>query len=171
MTGNDIPGTMKYLTEVHDKFDDSTPIEYHFLDSQIDLLYKSERQAGKIFLFGACLTIFIACLGLFGLASFMIQRRTKEIGIRKVLGASIGGLYLLVSTSFVKQVLIAWAVAVPLAWLSMRMWLEAFTIKITLGIGVFLLAGGVAIVIALVTISYRAIIVSMTNPANTLRYE
>jgi putative ABC transport system permease protein len=163
--------TINYLTEVHEQFDNGTPIEYHFLDSQIGLFYQNEQRAGKIFLFGAFLVIFIACLGLFGLVSFMVQKRTKEIGIRKVLGASSGGLYLLISTSFLKQIVVAWLIAAPLAYLAMTNWLSLFTYNSGFNPIVILVAGVAAIIVAMITVSYRSVSASFTNPAKTLKYE
>ncbi len=167
----DMAKTIDYLTEVHEQFDNGTPIEYHFLDSQIELFYQNEQRAGKIFLFGAFLVIFIACLGLFGLVSFMVQKRTKEIGIRKVLGASSGGLYLLISTSFLKQIVVAWLIAAPLAYLAMTSWLSLFTYNPGFNPLIIVVAGVAAIIVAMITVSYRSVSASFTNPAKTLKYE
>ena len=171
ISGNARKPAIAHLTAVHEQFDEFSPIEFHFLDSQIDLFYQSERRAGNIFVFGAGLTIFIACLGLFGLASFTVSRRIKEIGIRKVLGASVRGLYVMISTSFLRQVLMAWIIAVPASYLVMSKWLEAFTYKVTIDGVIFLVAGSLAGLVALITVSYRSIVASLTNPAHTLRHE
>jgi putative ABC transport system permease protein len=117
------------------------------------------------------LSIFIACLGLFGLATYNIQRRTKELGIRKVLGASAFNLFLLLSSSFAKQVGIAFLMATPLAWYMMKEWLKVFEYRISLHAGIFLLSGLIALLIALATISYRTLRAVHTNPVDSLRQE
>jgi putative ABC transport system permease protein len=120
---------------------------------------------------GGALSISIACLGLFGLATYNIQRRTKELGIRKVLGASGLNLFLLLSSSFAKQVGIAFLIATPLAWYMMKEWLKVFEYKISLHPGIFLLSGLIALLIALATISYRTFKATRGNPVNSLRQE
>ena len=124
-----------------------------------------------IFRMGGALSIFIACLGLFGLATYNIQRRTKELGIRKVLGASGLNLFLLLSTSFAKQVGIAFLIATPLAWYVMKEWLKVFEYRISLHVGIFLLSGLIALFIALATISHRTFKATRANPVNSLRQE
>lgn len=158
-------------TKVHNSFDNNTPIEYHFLDQQWELFYKNDRRAGNIFTIGAGITIFIACLGLFGLASFIIQKRTKEIGVRKVLGASIIDLFILLSRTFVLQVLIAFIIAVPISWYVMSDWLDTFAFKFDLGPAEFLTGGAAALAIALVSVSYRVLKAATLNPATTLKDE
>ena len=118
---------------------------------------------------GAFLSIFVACLGLSGLAAYNIQRRVKEMGIRKILGASSSQLFVLLSSSFMKQILIAFAIAAPLAWFSMREWLGAFQYRVSLGIDVFVISGLAAFVVALITISIRTLVATKTNPVDTLR--
>lgn len=120
---------------------------------------------------GGALSIFVACLGLLGLATYNIQRRTRELGIRKVLGASGMNLFLLLSSSFVKQVGLAFVIATPLAWYAMREWLTAFQYRISLHAGIFLLAGAIALLIALATVSYRTLRAVRANPVNSLRQE
>ena len=160
-----------HASKVHDTFDEGTPIEYHFLNEQWELFYKNDKRAGNIFAIGAGITIFVACLGLFGLASFVIQKRTKEIGVRKVLGASILDLFLLLSKTFVLQVIVAFLIAAPVSWYLMDDWLNNFAFRFDLSIVEFLLAGVVALVIALVSVSYRVAKATLHNPVNTLRSE
>ena len=117
------------------------------------------------------LAIFIACLGLFGLASFTAEQRTKELGVRKVLGASVTGLVLLMSKEFAKWVLIANLIAFPIAYFVMNNWLQSFAYRINLTIWIFLATAGVAFVIALLTVSYQSIKASLANPIESLRYE
>ena len=166
-----ISETIAGVTAVHEKFDNSTPVEYHFLENQLTNFYQNDLRAGRLFAIGAGLTIFIACLGLFGLASFVIQRRTKEIGLRKALGASVTSLLLLLIKSFTSQVIISFVIATPVAYLLMKKWLGFFTYKIGLGAGNFLLAGIITLAIAILTVSYRAFKTSMVNPADTLKRE
>ncbi len=167
----DTEAILEAATRVHEMFDPRGPIEYHFLDQQLESFYVAEKRVGMIFRMGGALSILIACLGLFGLATYNIQRRTKELGIRKVLGASGLNLFLLLSSSFAKQVGIAFLIATPLAWYLMKEWLGAFEYRIPLNAGIFLLAGFIALMIALLTISYRTIRASHANPVKTLRQE
>jgi putative ABC transport system permease protein len=162
---------LAHATQVHNAFDENSPIEHHFLDQQWAEFYKNDQRAGDIFQIGAGITILIACMGLFGLASFIVQKRTKEIGVRKVLGASIPQLFVLLSKTFVVQVGIAFLIAVPLSWYFMNGWLDSFAFKFGLGAGEFLTAGGSALLIALVSVSYRVIKAATLNPASTLKDE
>lgn len=159
------------VTSVHEKFDQHTPIEYHFLDQQLESYYANEKRSAMIFRMGGALSIFVACLGLFGLATYNIQRRTKELGIRKVLGASGLNLFLLLSSSFAKQVGIAFLIATPFAWYIMKQWLQVFEYRVSLHAGTFILAGLIALLIALATISYRTVKATRVNPVNSLRQE
>ncbi len=171
INAQNMPETIAGIKKIHEKFDESTPMEYHFLENQLANFYKNDLRAERLFTIGAGLTIFIACLGLFGLASYVIQRRTKEIGLRKVLGASVTNLLLLLIKGFASQVMIAFMIATPIAYLLMEKWLGFFTYKIGLGAGNFLLAGVITLIIAILTISYRAFKTSNINPAETLRTE
>jgi len=157
--------------KVHNAFDTRTPMEYHFLDEQWSAFYESDKQARNIFTIGAGITIFVACLGLFGLASFIILKRTKEIGVRKVLGASIMDLMVLLSKTFAFQVLVAFLLGAPIAWYFMSQWLDNFAYRFNMGIGEYLLAGGVTLFIALASVSYRVIKATQLNPASTLKSE
>jgi putative ABC transport system permease protein len=158
-------------TQVHNRFDQRSPIEYHFLDKQLQAFYVAETRAAMIFKMGAGLSVFVACLGLYGLASYNIERRTKELGIRKVLGASGANLFLMLSKSFTQQVGIAFLIATPLAYYVMNEWLSAFEYKIPLHAGIFLLAGLIALLIALATVSYRAFDAARSNPVQSLRQQ
>jgi putative ABC transport system permease protein len=147
------------------------PFEYHFFDESFEALYQREQKFENLFLFFSAFAIFIACLGLFGLASFMAGQRTKEIGIRKVLGASTGNVVLLLSREFTKWVILANIVAWPVAYLAMNRWLSNFAYRIKIGAWVFLAAGLIALTIALLTVSSKAIKAALSNPADSLRYE
>jgi len=147
------------------------PFEYSFLDQKFDTLYKTDLRQQRILSLFAGLAIFIACLGLYGLASFTATKRNKEIGIRKVLGASVSGVTALLSKDFLKPVLIALLIAAPTAWLIMNKWLEDFAYRITIPWWLFLLAGAVTIAIALMTVGWQAIRIAIANPVNSLRDE
>lgn len=158
-------------SKVHEKFDNNTSMEYHFLDSQLDLFYKKDEQAGNLFGLGALLMVFVASLGLFGLTSFMMEKRKKEIGVRKVLGASLAQLYILLSKTYAKQVLIAFSIAAPIGWYMATEWLNYFAYKFDLTVSIFLFAGLISLLIALITVSYRIFQASIVNPAETLKDE
>ena len=156
---------------VCEKFDPETPIEYHFLSEQLNNFYVSEKKAGMIFQMAGALSILVACLGLLGLANYHVERKTKELGIRKILGAGSLNLFLMVSLSFTRQVALACVLACPLAWYVMREWLSAFEYRIPLGAGVFMLAGAMALLLALLTVSYQSVKAAMFNPIDSLRTE
>jgi putative ABC transport system permease protein len=158
-------------SQVHDKFDTVTPIEYHFLNDQLNVFYVSEQKAARVFKMGGVLSILVACLGLLGLANYHVERRTKELGIRKVLGAGSLNLFLLVSLSFTKQVAIAFVLACPVAWYIMTQWLSGFEYRTSLSADVFLLAGVMVLMLALITVSYQSLKAAMFNPINSLRNE
>ncbi|HZH96407.1 MAG TPA: FtsX-like permease family protein, partial [Flavisolibacter sp.] len=147
------------------------PFSYRFLDDSFSEMYRSEQRAGKIALTFSVLGILIACLGLFGLSAFVAEQRVKEIGIRKVLGASVGGLVGLLSKDFVKLVLIAFVIAAPLAWYFMNGWLQDFEYRITLNWTIFFAAGMATLLIAVITISLQAIKAAVANPVKNLRTE
>jgi putative ABC transport system permease protein len=147
------------------------PFEYSFLDEDIDNLYKTEQRIGNLVRYGTFLAVFIACLGLFGLASFTAEKRTKEIGIRKVLGASVSGIVLLLTKEFTKWVILANLIAWPIAYFVMNGWLQNFAYHINIGIGTLLLSAALAMVIALITVSFQAVKTALANPIDSLRYE
>jgi predicted permease len=171
LESGDIPGTLASIENAWNTFFPETPYEYHFLDEAYDTLYRTEQRMGTLFNYSTVLAILISCLGLFGLASFMAEKRTKEIGIRKVLGASLSGVVLLLNKQFVKWVLIANLISWPIAYYAMSKWLQGFAYRTNLGIWTFALAAMIALVIAVTTISYQSIKAALTNPAESLRYE
>lgn len=166
-----LPATLAALQKVHEQFDQVTPFEYNFLDARVNDFYQTDIRIGKIFGASAALAIFIAGLGLLGLAAFSAEQRTKEIGVRKVLGASAGNIVYLLSKDFTKLVLVATVIASPLAYWALQRWLQNFAYHISLGPGTFLLAGFGALLIALLTISFQAVRAALTNPVEALRYE
>ncbi len=147
------------------------PFEYSFLDEDFGRMYSNEQRLGKIFGIFAGLAIIIACLGLFALTSFTSEQRTKEIGIRKVLGASVSSIVVLLSKEFGKLIVIAFVLAAPLAWLAVDWWLKNYTYKVEIGVMVYLMAGLFAFVIAWLTMSYQSIKAATSNPVNSLRSE
>jgi putative ABC transport system permease protein len=147
------------------------PFSYQFLDDAFDNMYRQEQRVGKIAIVFAVLAIFIACLGLFGLATYMAEQRTKEIGVRKVLGASVQNITTMLSKDFVKLVLIAALFAFPLAWWGMSRWLQDFAFRINISWWIFIVAAIIAFLIALVTVSFQAIRAAVANPVESLRNE
>jgi putative ABC transport system permease protein len=167
----DIAGLLATLKSQWDAFKPEEPFTYAFVDELYNQTYISERKTGTILGIFSGLTIFIACLGLFGLATFTAEQRNKEIGVRKVLGASIPDLVALVSKEFIVLVGIAIAIATPIAWWAMNAWLRDFAYRINISWWVFVIAGLAAIIIALITVSFQAIKAAITNPVNSLRSE
>lgn len=147
------------------------PFSYHFLNESFDEMYRTEQRVGKIALIFSVLAIFIACLGLFGLATFIAEQRTKEIGIRKVLGASVQGIVQMLSKDFMKLVAIAFVFAAPLGWWAMHTWLQDFAYRINIEWWMFAAAGLGALFIALITVSFQAIKAAIANPVKSLRTE
>jgi putative ABC transport system permease protein len=149
----------------------ATPLNYQFLDEAFDSMYRSEQRIGKIFISFAILAIFIACLGLFGLATFTAEQRTKEIGIRKILGASVSQIVRLLSKDFIQLVIVGIVIASPIAYYFMDKWLQDFAYRVEISWWIFASAGIIAIVIALLTVSYQAIKAALANPVKSLRTE
>jgi len=165
------PSLIEEATKVHEKFDTQTPIEYHFLSDQLNRFYIAEEKAGKIFQMAGAISILVACLGLLGLATYHVERKTKELGIRKILGAEPFSLFLMVSLSFTKNVLLAFVLACPLAWYIMREWLSAFEYRIQLSPGSFIITGAVVLLLVLITVSYQSLKAALHNPINSLKQE
>lgn len=154
-----------------DTYNAAGPFSYTFLDDKFATVYAAEERTGQIFTLFASLSIIIAALGLFGLSAYTTQQRTKEIGVRKVLGASVKQVLVLVSKEFVYMVLISLVIAVPVTWFAMNKWLEDFAYRITIGWDVFALAGAAALLIALLTVSFRVVKAALANPVKSLRSE
>jgi putative ABC transport system permease protein len=168
---NDIPDFINDLKKDWNSFFPLGPLTYNFLDNKFNALYASEEQTSHIFSAFTVVAIIIAALGLFGLSAFIIEQRTKEIGIRKVLGASVQQVLLLVSGEFLSLIGISFALSIPVTWLAMHKWLENFAYRIHISWWVFLVAAGIAIVIALLTVSFQAIKAAIANPVKSLRTE
>ncbi len=167
----DLPQTLAVIESKWKQMIPARPFSYTFLDDTFNKQYRNEDRFEKLFFNFAILAIFISCLGLLGLASYSTLQRTKEIGIRKVLGASVSGITSLLSKDFIKLVLIALVIASPLAWFGMHKWLQGFAYRINIGFWVFILAGLLAILIAVLTVSFQAIKAAVANPVKSLRSE
>lgn len=168
---DDMASTLAHLEGTWQRFVPERPFEYYFLDAAFAKLYAAEQRIALLVSLFAGLALFIACLGLFGLAAFTVEQRTKEIGIRKALGASLANLTLLLSKEFLLLVLIALVVAIPAAFLGVRTWLDTFAYHINLGPRLFLISGGLALSIALLSVSYYTLKAARTDPVQALRYE
>ena len=153
------------------KYLPGSPLEYTFLDDTFNNLYNEDQRTSLLILVFAIIAIVISALGLFSLAAFAAERRTKEIGVRKVLGATIAGIATLLSKDFVKLVCIAIVIALPVAWWALTRWLEAFEYRIDISWWMFFAAGGVAIIISLITVSFQAVKAAVANPVKSLRTE
>ena len=171
LSGTDITQSLVHLKTKWSEFAPHLPFEYEFLDEQFDKLYSAETRTGKIFYAFALLAIGLACLGLLGLVTFSAQQRTKEIGIRKVLGATVIGIVALLSKDFLRLVAIATVIAIPVSWWAMNKWLQDFAYRVNISWQTFLVAGVIALLIALLTLSFQAIRAAIVNPVKSLRTE
>lgn len=160
-----------FLEKTWQEFGPGQPFAYSFMDDRFAEMYEAEQKIGHIFSLFAGLAIFTACLGLFGLASYTAEQRTKEIGIRKVLGASVPGIVVLFMKEFIRFVFFASVIAAPVAWYLMQKWLANFAFRIELGAEIFIMASLLALGIAIVTVSFQAVKAAVSNPVNSLKYE
>ncbi len=167
----DFSATLAGIEGIWDKFAPGQPFTYRFMDDSFNTTYEAEQRLGKIFLVFTILSILIACLGLFGLAAFNAQRRTKEIGVRKVLGATVGQITFRLTTDFLKMVGIAILISLPIGWFAMNKWLEDFSYRIEIGWWVFVLATILAVGVAVLTVGYQSIKAAVVNPVKSLRTE
>ncbi len=165
------PEALVSLEALYKTFNPEYPFDYRFLDEDFEQMYRSETVIGKLANAFAILAVFIACLGLFGLAAFTAEQRAKEIGIRKVLGASVPNLVVLLSRDFIKLVMVAFLLSIPVAYYAMQEWLSNFAYHIDLSIGIFAIAGVAALMIAWLTVSYQSIRAALANPATSLKTE
>jgi putative ABC transport system permease protein len=169
--GNDIPGTIQYIKREWEKLAPDIPFEFQFLDKKYDALYKDEEKLSLVIGYFSIIAILIACLGLFGLVTLIAESRTKEIGIRKVNGAKISEILVMLNKDFIKWVAIAFVIATPIAWYTMHRWLENFAYRTELSWWIFALAGLLVLVIALLTVSWQSWKAATKNPVEALRYE
>ncbi len=171
ISGEDIPGTLAFLEETWQKFSPNNPFHYSFLDQDYEALYRTEMRLGQVFGIFTGLGIFVACLGLLALVAFMAEQRTKEIGIRKVMGASVRSIVLLLSRGYTKLIIIALVVAIPTSYLVMRQWLADFAYRADLNIWIFIGAGFISLLIAWLSVSYQSIKAALANPVDALKNE
>jgi putative ABC transport system permease protein len=149
----------------------SYPLDYFFLDASFEQMHISDKKMSEIFSIFSILAVFVACLGLFGLAAFTAEQKTKEIGVRKILGASATSIYSLLSREFLVWVALANILAWPVAYYTMHKWLQNFAFRILIGWDIFLISGGLALAISVVTVSFQSIKATTANPVDSLRYE
>jgi putative ABC transport system permease protein len=168
---DNIPSTLGYVKKTYEHHSMKYPFEYSFLDDQFNQMYKREKTMGTLLVLSSGLSIFIACLGIFGITSYTVERRIKEIGIRKILGASVPGIIMQLSRGFTKWVVLANITAWPIAYYSMNKWLQNFAYRANLSVWIFILSGLTALTIALLTVTYKTIKAATANPVDSLRYE
>jgi putative ABC transport system permease protein len=171
ISGQNVSSALTTLQDAWQRYLPDLPYQYSFLDEKFSKLYQAEQRQETIFTVFACIAIFIACLGLFGLSAFAITQRVKEIGVRKVLGANVGSIVSLLSRDFVKLVLISAIIAFPVAWYAMTKWLQDFAYRIDIHWWVFVLAAILTLLVALATVSFQAIKAASANPVKSLRSE
>ncbi len=169
LQSNNIAQSLTYIEEQWNTFAPGQPLDYEFMDENFMAMYESEQKLGKIFTAFAFLAIFVACLGLFALASFMAEQRNKEIGIRKVLGAKVSDIVSLLSSNFLKLVIISLIIAIPISWYAMNQWLQGFEYRTEISVFTFILAGFIALFISLLTVSFQSIRAAMANPIFALK--
>lgn len=171
LNAGDFSSAIAGIESIWNKMAPGQPFSYRFLDDAFNTTYEAEQKLGRIFMVFTILSILIACLGLFGLAAFNAQKRTKEIGIRKVLGASIGQITYRLTTDFLKMVGVAIIIALPVGWFAMNKWLEDFSYRIDIPWWVFALSAFLAVGVAILTVSYQSIRAAIVNPVKSLRTE
>jgi putative ABC transport system permease protein len=167
----DLPGTLASIRSAWTTAFPGNPFEYFFLDDYFNMQYENEKKFGKLFTTFSLLAIIVGCIGLFGLSAFTATQRTKEIGIRKALGSTVNGIFLLLSREYLKLVGFSVLIAVPLVYLVMRDWIQSFPYRISISIFVFVIAGIAVLLISLLTISFQTLRAAKTNPVDSLRYE
>ena len=170
-TGKNLSGITAHAREIWKRFAPGFPFEFSFLDEEIRDMYSKDVVFERIFFYASGFSILIVCLGLLGLAAFVAEKRTKEIGIRKVLGASLSQILLLLSREFTAAIILANVIAWPVAYYWMNQWLANFAYRIDMGVGTFVLSAAIALAIALFTVCWQSLRVATANPVDSLRYE
>jgi len=168
---DDYQSVLPFIEEKWKEFAPTRPFEYKFLDEELDKLYNNEQKLGQLSIVLTLLGVIIACLGLFGLTSFLAVQRTKEVGIRKVLGASVGNIFYLISKEFIILVLVSNIIAFPIAYFMMKNWLQDFAYRTSIGFGAFIISALLSVIVALATVSYQSTKSALTDPADALKYE
>jgi putative ABC transport system permease protein len=170
-TGQNTPAVIAAIEKIWKEYNPDYRFDYSFVENTFTKLHSDEIRTGKLFTWFAGVAIFLSCLGLFGLATFTIHQRTKEIGIRKVLGASVTGIVQLITKDFLKLVFIAILLATPLSWYATDQWLQGYEYRTIIPFWVFLAAGGVAVLVAVGTIGLQSVKAALANPVRTLKTE
>jgi len=170
LPGN-IPDNIAFLEKTWNNIVTKIPFEYSFFDIELETQYNKEKTLTQVFTFFTILAIFIACLGIYGLAAFTTGQRTKEIGIRKVMGASVGNIVKILSRIYLKLLIAATLIACPVGYIIMNKWLQGFAFRINIGAGIFILTVLISTIIVLSSVSYHSVKAALTDPANTLKYE
>jgi putative ABC transport system permease protein len=168
---NNMQATIAQLKNVWNDVAPQRPFLYSFLDESFNRQYQADLHFGGLFTLFSALAIFVACLGLFGLATYSAELRTKEIGIRKVLGSSVSGIITLMSKDFIRLVLVSIVIAIPISWYMMSRWLDDFAYRVKIGPGIFIASGLLLVIVALITISWQAVRAALANPVRALRAE
>ncbi|MGD0343224.1 MAG: FtsX-like permease family protein, partial [Bacteroidales bacterium] len=171
MKPENITSTVESIRKTYNSFKPDIPLNFHFLDDDFDNLYRSEKRISKILSYFSFLAIIISCLGLIGLSSFMTERRTKEIGIRKVNGARSAEIFTLLTQEYIVLIIISFLIAAPVAWYASHKWLQNFAYRINGGFWVFAFAGVIVLTVTLVTVGYQSYKAATRNPVEALRYE
>jgi putative ABC transport system permease protein len=171
INSNNIRSVIAKIEEIHHHMNPDYPFQFHFLDAEYEDIYLSEKRTGRLFQYFSFLAIFISCLGLFGLSSFMAEQRTKEIGIRKLLGAKVSVILLQLLRDFTKWVLIANVIAWPIGYYAMKQWLKNFAYQTDFDWSIFLLSGVITLLIAVTTVGFKSLRAATANPVDSLRYE
>jgi putative ABC transport system permease protein len=159
------------IKQIHKKYNVPNSLDYRFVDHMLEKQYRTEQNTARIVFYFSILAIVVSCLGLFGLATYTAEKRTKEIGVRKVLGASVASIILLFSKEFLKLVLISFVMAAPIAWYTMHRWLQDFAYSIDIEWWIFLITSLLVVIITIVTISFQAIKAALISPVKSLRSE
>jgi predicted permease len=171
LQAGDVPQSLASLKNTWGKYSPEDPFQFHFFDDDIDTLYRAEERIGSLFKYFTLLAVFVSCLGLFGLASYLVEQRTKEIGIRKVLGASVPKIFLLLSREFFRWVVVANLIAWPAAYFVTGRWLQSFAHRAGFSPWIFFISGVLSLTVALLAISYQSVRAALIDPARSLRYE
>ena len=170
LPGN-IPNNIAFLEKTWNNIVAKIPFEYSFFDIELETQYNKEKKLTQVFTFFTLLAIFIACLGIYGLAAFTAEQKTKEIGIRKVMGASVRDIVKNLSGIYLKLLIVATLIACPLGYIIMNKWLQGFAFRINIGTGIFIFTVLITTIIVLSSVSYHSVKAAQTDPANTLKYE
>ena len=167
----DVEGTLAYIKELWERYESTRAFEYFFLDDELDTLYKAEATLGRVATTFSILAIFVACLGLFGMASFSAERRTKEIGVRKVMGASVPSIVLLLSRESINLVGLAFVIAAPISYFALNSWLQTFSFHTNASLWPMIFAGGLVLIISWATVGAQSVKAASAEPVSSLKYE